>query len=256
MQVKLVTPPDGSDSEQYLLCRSQTRGDKEGAMLQGQRQRLRNKLEQIDAGLGKRPQRCDKVQRRIGRWLGRNTMVERIFCVKVRTDAKGRACALSIREDGDKAAWLEGSPGAYLLRTNCLEEDPRSLWRWYIQLTQAEDAFRCSKGDLGLRPLFHRLEHRVQAHILICFIALVMWRSLEQWLQADGLGSCARQVLHELDNLRSMDVIAPLHGGREARLRVVDKPDRLCAQLLKRMNLRLPLRPKIIENVVEKNTSF
>ena len=80
---------------------------------------------------------------------------------------------------------------------------------------------------LGLRPLFHCLEHRVQAHILICFIALVMWRSLEQWLQADGLGSCARQVLHELDNLRSMDVIAPLHRGREARLRVVGKPERL-----------------------------
>ena len=256
VQVKLVTHPDGSNTEKYVLCRSQGRADKEGAMLQAQRQRLRHKLEQIDAGLRKRPQSCDKVERRIGRWLGRNTRVERIFGVKVRTDAKGRACALSIREDHDKAAWLESSHGAYLLRTNCLEEDPRSLWSWYIQLTQAEDAFRCCKSDLGLRPLFHHLEHRVQAHILICFIALVMWRSFEQWLQADGLGSCARQVLHELDNLRSMDVIAPLHGGREARLRIVGKPERLCAQLLKKMDLKLPLRPKIIENVVEKNASF
>ena len=251
VEVKLVTHPDGSNREKYVLCRSQGRAGKEKAMLQAQRRRLRGKLQQIDTALRKRPQRCDKVERRIGRWLGRNTMVERTFNVKVRTDAKGRACALSIREDRDKTAWLEAIQGAYLLRTNCLEEDPRSLWRWYIQLTQAEDAFRCCKSDLGLRPLFHRLEHRVQAHILICFIALVMWRSLEQWLQAVGLGSCARQVLHELDNLRSMDVIAPLQGGREARLRVVGKPERLCAQLLKKMNLRLPLRPKIIENVVE-----
>ncbi len=109
---------------------------------------------------------------------------------------------------------------------------------------------------MGLRPLFHRLEHRVQAHILICFIALVMWRSFEQWLQAGGFGRCARQVLHELDNLRSMDVIDPLHGGSEARLRIVGKPDRLCAQLLKKMNLKLPLRPKIMENVVEKNAFY
>lgn len=256
VEVKLVPHPNGSNTEKYVLCRSQGRGGKERAMFQAQRQRLRQKLEQIDAGLGKRPQSCEKVERRIGRWMGRNTSVERIFNVKVRSDAKGRACALSIVEDHEKAAWLESSQGAYLLRTNCPEEDPRSLWRWYIQLTQAEDAFRCCKSDLGLRPVFHRLEHRVQAHILICFIALVMWRSFEQWLQASGLGSCARQVLHELDNLRSMDVIAPIHGGSEARLRIVGKPDRLCAQLLKKMNLKLPLRPKIMENVVEKNASF
>ena len=251
VEVKLVPYPDGSSAEKYVLCRSQGRGGKERAMFQAQRKRLRQKLEQIDAGLGKRPQSCETVERRIGRWLGRNTSVERIFKVKVRTDAKRRACSLSIDEDHAKAAWLESSQGAYLLRTNCPEEDPRKLWRWYIQLTQAEDAFRCCKSDLGLRPLFHRLEHRVQAHILICFIALVMWRSLEQWLQAVGLGSCARQVVHELDNLRSMDVIAPLKGGPEARLRVVGKPERLCALLLKKMNLRLPLRPKIIGNVVE-----
>ena len=215
--------------------------------------RLREKLEQIDAGLRKRPQRPERVERRIGRWLGRNTMVERIFSVRVKRDKNGRACALHFTEDKSKADWAQHAHGAYLLRTNCLEEDPRKLWRWYIQLTQAEDAFRCTKSALGLRPIYHHIEERVQAHILICFIALVMWRTLENWLQGKGLGNCARQVLHELDNLRSMDVVAPLRGGRQARLRLVGKPERLCAQLLKNMGLSLPVRPKIIQNVVEKN---
>ena len=255
VEVKLVAHPDRAEQEQYVLCRSQARRDKEAAMLQRQQERLGKKLEQIDAGLRKRPQRPDRVERRIGRWLGRNTMLERIFSVKVQIDRKGRACALKVSEDTGKADWAQRAHGAYLLRTNCLEEDPRKLWRWYIQLTQAEDAFRCSKSDLGLRPLFHHKEERVQAHILICFIALVMWRTLENWLQSKGLGSCARQVLHELDNLRSMDVVAPLRGGRQARLRLVGKPERLCAELLKKMDLKLPGRPKLIQNVVQKNAS-
>jgi len=224
-------------------------------MLQRQQERLRKKLEEIDTGLRKRPQRPDKVERRIGRWLGRNTMVEKIFSLEVQTDTEGRACALQISEDTSKADWAQRAHGAYLLQTNFLEEDPRKLWQCYIQLTQAEDAFRCSKSDLGLRPLFHHKEDRVQAHILICFIALVMWRTLESWLQSKGLGNCARQVLHEIDNLRSMDVVAPLRGGRQARLRMVGKPERLCAELLKKMDLKLPVRPKIVQNVVEKNAS-
>ncbi len=168
-------------------------------------------------------------------------------------DAAGRACALQITEDESKADWAQLAHGTYLLRTNCQEEDPQKLWRWYIQLTQAEAAFRCAKSDLGLRPVYHHKEKRVQAHILICFLALAMWRALESWLQAKGLGTCARQVLHELENLRSMDVVAPLRGGREARLRLVGKPEKLCADLLKKMGLKLPTRPKIIQNVVEKN---
>ncbi len=213
VEVKTVAHPDWPPKEQYVLCRSRARRQKEAAILQHQQERLGKKLEQIDASLGKRPQRIETVERRIGRWLGRNTMAEKIFSVRVQRDQKGRACGLQISQDKSKAEWSQQAHGAYLLRTNCLEEDPAKLWRWYIQLSQAEDAFRCSKSDLGLRPIYHHTEERVQAHILICFIALVMWRTLESWLQAKGLGNCARQVLHELDNLRSMDVVAPLRDG-------------------------------------------
>ena len=85
--------------------------------------------------------------------------------------------------------------GAYLLRTNCEETDPATLWRWYIQLISAEAAFRTAKSDLGLRPIFHHLESRVDAHILVCFLALALWRTLEQWMHAKGLGSCARKLI-------------------------------------------------------------
>ena len=165
----------------------------------------------------------------------------------------GWATGLRIEEDESRLEWTRRAQGAYLLRTNCREQDPRKLWHWYIQLTEVEDAFRTGKSDLGLRPVHHQLEHRVQAHILICFIALAMWRSLEMWLQSAGLGHCARQVLRELETIRSMDVVLPVRDQVEVRLRVVAKPEKLAADLLARLRLKLPSRPKTIRNVVEKN---
>ena len=120
-------------------------------------------------------------------------------------------------------------------------------------MTEVEDAFRTSKSDLSLRPVYHQLEHRVQAHILICFIALAMWRSLEMWAQGAGMGHCARQILKELDTIRSMDVVLPVRDKADVRLRVVSKPEKLAADLLERLQLKFPNRPKIVQNVVEKN---
>ena len=139
------------------------------------------------------------------------------------------------------------------MRTNCTEQDPCKLWRWYIQLTEVEDAFRTGKGDLGLRPVYHQKQDRVQAHIFVCFLALALWRSLEMWLHAKDLGDTARQVVLELKTIHSLDVVLPVHDGRETRLRLVGRPEKLAADLLIRMGLRLPVRPKTIENVVEKN---
>ncbi len=251
VDVKLMEHPDGLGTEQYVLCRSQARAEKERAMLEKQCARLRNQLEQIKASLGKRPQSMEVIQRRVGRWLGRNTIAEKMFSVKVHANASGQACGLDYSEDESKLAWSGLAHGAYLLRTNCLDKDPASVWRWYIQLTQAEDAFRCSKSDLGLRPVYHHTQDRVQAHILICFLSLVMWRSLEMWLQTRGLGSCARQVIKEMESIHSMDVVVPVRDGSSARVRVVSKPERYAADILAQLRLKLPSRPKIIKNVVE-----
>lgn len=253
VEVKLVDHPDGQGCERYVLCRSAARHEKESAMLNRQRDRLRIKLMQIDASLKKRPQKPETVERRIGKWLGRNTAAEKVFHVGVIKDSD-LAVGLNIEEDNSKLGWAEVAQGCYLLRTNCQDHDPCKLWRWYIHLTEVEDAFRVGKTDLGMRPIYHQREDRVQAHIMVCFLALVMWRSLEQWLKAKGLGDCGRQVLDQMATIHSMDVVLPIKNKADVRLRLVAKPDKLTAELLAHMQLRLPNRSKIVENVVEKNS--
>lgn len=133
--------------------------------------------------------------------------------------------------------------------------DPAKLWRWYIQLTQAEAAFRTAKSDIGLRPVFHRRTQRVEAHLLVCFLSLAMWRSLEMWMQTKGLGSSARKLISAVSTIRSMDVVVPVKRGDQTIdlcLRTVAKPDPDVAILLAHLGLRLPKGSKMIQNVVEK----
>ena len=133
--------------------------------------------------------------------------------------------------------------------------DPAAIWKWYIQLVAAEAAFRTAKSDLGLRPIYHQKTSRVEAHILVCFLALALWRSLEQWMVLKDLGTCARKLIASVATIKSMDVILPIErAGQhfELRLRTVAKPDKEVAQLLLRLGLQLPRQSKIIENVVPK----
>jgi transposase len=259
VEVKLVPHPDGGCQEQYVLCRSSARRQKEAAMIELARQRLRARLDQTHASLQRRPTKDSGViERRIGRWLGRFPSAERLIQVSVERDSQGRACGLKITERAERTAWARHAHGAYLLRTNCPEKEPAKLWRWYIQLSQAEDAFRISKSDLSLRPVFHQKTQRVEAHILVCFLSLALWRTLEMWMHGKGLGNCARQLLKEVATVRSMDVVLPVketqsHETREVRLRVVARPDRAVAELLVRLGLDLPSVPKVVQNVVEKN---
>lgn len=259
VEVKLVAHPDGGTDEQYVLCRSSARREKEAAMIQLARKRLRAQLDKTHASLQKRPAREPGViERRIGRWLGRFPAAERLMEVTVERNAQGQASGLHIAERAEHSAWAELAHGAYLLRTNCPEKDPAKLWRWYMQLSQAEDAFRISKSDLSLRPVFHQKTERVEAHILICFLTLALWRTLEMWMRGKGLGTCSRQLLKEVATVRSMDVVLPVketqsQETREVRLRVVARPDRLVSKLLVRLGLDLPSVPKAVQNVVEKN---
>ena len=259
VEVKLVPHPDGGSEEQYVLCRSSARRQKEAAMIELARQRLRAQLDKTHLSLQRRPTKDSGViERRIGRWLGRFPSAERLIQVNVERDCEGRACGLKITERAERTAWTKHAHGAYLLRTNCPEKEPAKLWRWYMQLSQAEDAFRISKSDLSLRPVFHQKTQRVEAHILVCFLSLALWRTLEMWMHGKGLGNCARQLLKEVATVRSMDVVLPVketesQETRELCLRVVARPDRAVAELLVRLGLNLPSVPKIVQNVVEKN---
>jgi len=253
LEVKMVETPEGA--ERFILCRSEDRAAKERAMLNRQVDRLREHLDKVDASLRRNPTaKIGPIERRIGRWMGRYPAAASVFTVELEYNNQQQACALCVKEHADRYQWACRAHGAYMLRTNYIEGDESDLWKWYIQLSQAEAAFRMSKTDLNLRPVFHHIAERVRAHVLVCFLSLAMWRVLEMWMSAKGLGSCARQLLLELDELRSMDVVLPTQESGEIRLRVVAKPDKPLAQLLIRLGIDLPNMPRIIENVVPKMT--
>jgi len=125
------------------------------------------------------------------------------------------------------------------------------LWKTYIELTEVEDAFRTEKHDLGIRPIYHRKADRAQAHILVCFLALAMWRTLQHWMRSSGLGTAPRKLLEEMKEIKSLDIILPTRG-KQIRLRVVANAPKELKVLLQRLKVLLPNRPKIIENVAQK----
>ena len=172
--------------------------------------RVREFVNQWNSAIDRIHFEAGKVERRIGRWLGRFPAAERLIDVAVERDLQQRAGGLKITERAQRTQWAGLAHGAYLLRTNCRDKDPAQLWRWYMQLTQAEDAFRISKSDLNLRPVFHHHTQRVEAHLLVCFLSLALWRTLEQWMRGKHLGNCARQLVKEVATVRSMDVVLPI----------------------------------------------
>jgi transposase len=257
LEVRLVEHPDGEAGEQYILCRSSARAEKERAMLQRQSERLTEALVRVAQWLQRQPQTDQEaVGRRIGRALGKYPAAAAIIEATVLSDESGRAVGLRIASDVVAGRKAYRQKGAYLLRTNCEETDPALLWRWYMQLTQAEAAFRTAKSDLGLRPIYHRKQERVGAHLLVCFLALALWRTLEQWMQSKGLGTCARQLIKQVATIKSVDVVLPVKRGAvqtELRLRVISTPEPATAQLLAHLGLRLLKGSRVIPNVVPKN---
>lgn len=143
--------------------------------------------------------------------------------------------------------WATLSEGAYLLRSNIADWNEQQLWKAYIQLTQAEAAFRIHKDQLNLRPIWHQRAERVQAHILVCFLAFVLWKSLEMWQQRAGLGNSPRTILEELARIQSNDVILPTATHGEIRLRCITQPDAAQAALLDRLGIVLPKRMRLNE---------
>ena len=254
VEVKLLPHPDGKGQEQFVLCRSQARREKEKAMLARQEERLWQKLLQIHQSLQKKPAPAEQMERRVGKWLGRYPAADKLFEVVVELNEQRQACALNAACLVDRNQWAQQAHGVYLLRTNCAEQDPAKVWEWYLQLQQAEAAFRCAKSDLSLRPIFHHKSERVQAHILVCFLSLAMWRTLEMWMKGKGLGTCARQLVGEIATLKSLDVILPVKVGEsvnELRLRTVARPERMVAELLQRLGLHLPDQSRIVQNAVQ-----
>jgi len=240
LEVKLCPCPVGSE-ETFVLCRSRDRGEKEQAMHARFEQRIEEGLVKIAASCGKRRQQVAVIERRVGRLLGQNTRAAGLFDVQVRDDRNGNA-QITWKKVETWRAWAQLSEGSYVLRSNVRDWSDEDLWRAYIQLTEAEAAFRIQKSDLSIRPVWHHKEDRVLAHILVCFLAYVLWKFLGQLCQNAGLGDEPRRVLAELSELRAVDVILPTKDGRELRTRCVTQPSDHQNILLTHLDLKLPGR--------------
>ncbi len=244
VEVKLCPSPEGAE-ETFVLCRSLGRKEKENAILNRFVKRLGDKLAKLAerAEQGKIRDK-QKVERQIGRLLERNSRAASLFTVTVTEKETG--LSIDIKRNEERYEWAVETGGSYILRTNWRETDPKVLWSTYIQLTEVEDAFRTTKHDLGMRPIFHQKQDRTQAHILVCFLSLVLWRTLQQWMKASGLGTAPRKLLEEMRELKSLDVLLPARD-KTIRLRVVATAPQALKVLLQRMKILLPNRPKIIK---------
>jgi transposase len=248
VEVKLARHPE--TEETVILCRSADRRSKERAMHDKFSRRIEAALERLATRIVRSKKRLDPapLNRQIGRILQQNQRAAARFAIALEPDSCPAGLRLCVVCNPAFDDWAALSEGAYLLRSNITDWSDRQLWKAYIQLTQAEAAFRIQKDQLNLRPIWHQREDRVQAHILVCFLAFVLWKSLEMWQQRAGLGNSPRTILEELARIQSHDVVLPTATHGHIRLRCVTQPDSAQAALLDRLGLVLPKRMRLSEH--------
>jgi len=257
VEVKLVASPEGKET--FLLARSADRREKERAMHEKFTERLETGLRRLQAAAEKGRLKDPAVAGvRLGRLKERNWRASHVFDVTIQRLAVPRGkqvLEVTWQRNARFAEWSQMSEGCYLLRSNLTGVDAATLWKRYIQLTEAEWAFRISKDELEIRPIWHHKEERVRAHILVCFLAYAMWKTLGGWMRASGLGDAPRTLLYELEKIKSGDVMLPAKtpagATRTIRLRCVTEPDEAQAILLHRLGLTLPRRLRRPEAAVQ-----
>lgn len=242
VQVKLCPGPDGAET--FILCRSDDRREKEKAMHERFIKRIEDGLQKLWDRLArarKVPARA-QVERQIGRLLERNSRGAGSFDIQVsEIQEEGKKRLKLVWSKREKwSEWAALSEGHYMLRTNLKDWKPEDLWKTYIQLTQAESAFRVHKSELDIRPIHHQLEKRVQAHILFSFLGYAMWKTLEMWMARSGLGNGPRTVLEEVAKLKMVDLIMPTSTSREVHVRCITRPDEAQSAILDRLGLKIP----------------
>jgi len=258
VEVQLVPGPEGDET--FVLARSVDRRDKEKAMHQRFVDRLEAALRKMQASAESGRLKDEAVaNRRLGRLMGQYWRAAGAFDLKIErlSPPQGKArLRVAWTRNSRWSDWAAVSEGCYLLRTNLNETDPATLWKRYIQLTDAEWAFRITKDELEIRPIWHQKQERVLAHILICFLAYVLWKTLSQWMRRSGLGDAPRTLMEELAKIKSGDVVLPTStkDGRyngTIRLRCVTEPDEAQKVLLHRLGIPLPRRLRRIDEFVQ-----
>lgn len=246
VEVKLFS----RNGELYVLAKSEGRQAKEIAIRRKKLARLLRKLRAMRRSCPKR----DQLLMRIG---AAKTDAGRAFgFVKINLPPAGHEVtreSFTFALDKARLKEAERRDGHYLLRTNLVAEDPAVLWDRYMQLTQIEAAFKCLKSDLGIRPIYHQLEHRVDAHILVAFLAYCLSVTLKHRLSAYAPGLMPRAVLEKMGSIQMLDVILPTTDGRCLVMPRHTEPERDLALLLHHLKLTLPPQPppRITQPVVE-----
>ena len=226
--------------ELYVLAKSEGRQAKEMAMRRKKLARLLRKLRAMRRSCPKR----DQLLMRVG---AAKTDAGRAFgFVKInlpQADQEVTKETFTFQLDKARLNEAEMRDGHYLLRTNLVSEDPAVLWDRYVQLTQIEAAFKCLKSDLGVRPIHHQLEHRVDAHILVAFLAYCLTVTLRHRLRIQAPGLTPRAVLEKLAGIQMLDVSFPTTDGRRLVMPRYTEPNPEQALLLHQLNLVLPQQP-------------
>jgi transposase len=254
VEVKICRGPEGKET--FLLCRSAVRMEKEKAMHERFSKRIEEGLDSLARRIEKSQSTLERgvLERQVGRLLERNSRAAGRYCISISED---KAVAAGVKLQWSKRRewedWARLSEGTYILRSNIHDWTEEELWKTYVQLSEAEAAFRIQKSDLCIRPIWHHKQDRIKAHILICFLAYALWKTLQKWQSRAGLGDSPRTILTELSRIHSADIVLPLadESKRELRLRCVVRPDREQALLLQHLGVTLPqrLRPPALDQM-------
>jgi len=236
LQVKLLA----QDDELYVLAKSDGRMSKERAMRRRRLKKLWRRLGEL------RRQKLSRDQLLIKIGAAKKDAGRAYALVDIRLPKKDQAVTpetftFALRKD--KLRIARRREGQYLLRTNLSDDDPAHLWRLYIQLTEIEQAFKELKGDLAIRPIYHQLDHRIEAHIFIAFIAYCLQVTLKQRLRALAPGLTPRAVFEKMAAIQMVDVHLPTTDGREIVLPRYTQPEKDQQIILQQLKLTLPDQP-------------
>jgi len=244
VEVQQIQIPGGEET--YILCRTLGRKEKEKAI----RSRFVAKIEKSLTGLEKRIAEGKlkdrfKMERNLGRIQASHPQVADLYEMAIKDSKEG--ARLVWRQKPEQQQWLEAREGAYLLRTNLTGNGAADLWKKYMQLTEVEAAFRTLKSELAIRPLFHQLEKRVKAHVLVAFLGYALLVTLKHLLKRVGSEYSPAKALQRLSELYSVDIVLPTIEGREIWLRRITKLDDEQQRILYQLQLQLPERLEPIQ---------
>jgi hypothetical protein len=226
-----------TEEDVYVLARSDARIDKERGM---RGKRLRRYIERLKALQSQNLTR-DQLLMKLG--AAKHDAGRAANLVKVTWPKEASTPSLEFKLDRDKLRQVRRREGRYLLRTNLVAHQPEALWTFYIQLTEVEQAFKEIKNDLAIRPIFHRTEARIEAHIFVAFLAYCLQVTLKAKLRTLAAGTTPREVIDKFKTIQMVDVHLPTTDGRELTLSRYTHPEPEHRMLLDQLRLSLPGQP-------------